>query len=135
MDKKPTSTVVSERSFIALTESGWGKPGAREATKGAVAKVGLEVIEPQQQALEDDSGPWSDWFPPATGSSLLPEQQSSSPLASSTQESVFLLSQVQACFHGMIGGCRSQEGGMPLIVQEVESLGKCGGHGVQTKAW
>lgn len=50
----------------------WDRPGSREAAKGAVTKVWVEVMEPEQlPAVEDKMGSQSDPSPPETGSSLL----------------------------------------------------------------
>lgn len=68
----PLSAGVSERSLWFPIRSDWDRSGGREAAKGAVTKVWVEVMEPEQlQAVEDNIGSQSDWSPPARGSSLL----------------------------------------------------------------
>lgn len=52
----PFSRGFEEIPLVALWTD-WGRPGGRDAAKGAVAKVWVEVMEPEQlQVVEDNTG-------------------------------------------------------------------------------
>lgn len=62
----------SRKILLVAVWTDWDRPGVREAVKGSVTKVWVEVMEPEQlPAVEDKIGSQSDQSPPATGSSLL----------------------------------------------------------------